>query len=336
MLQGTDRIRGRTSPDGGTSRNGTHRAPPPLHCASTKQRPFPHRRLCCPPGSTSTTAASDAHPAHHPFPGTTGYRARLSDSTNSAGCRAGEGLPSSRRHYLNVPCPIRRGVPHGCAPGSPPLPWPSPCFRGLGTPCTHPKGGPLTTPQTSLHATDRSVAPPTGAFDTGLRPDPFPSRAASLLPGLLAATRTGLPPASNDELTNQDHLSKVTSSSAGRTKDRARSVMPRSWSSRESTHGAGRITRSDHTVGRKHVVGHVIVGGVASAVLFGQPPELRASIELGILLVAVVSAVAANEQRLDEGVSGELAEGGADATCAVFDLVEITRPVALWSFKPSN
>src|SRR4051794_6575700 len=26
------------------------------------------------------------------------------------GCRAGEGLPSSRRHYLNVPRPIRRGV----------------------------------------------------------------------------------------------------------------------------------------------------------------------------------------------------------------------------------
>jgi hypothetical protein len=34
------------------------------------------------------------------------------------------------------------------------------------------------------------VAPPKGAFDAGLRPDPFPDRAASLLPGLLAATRT--------------------------------------------------------------------------------------------------------------------------------------------------
>src|SRR3954454_15248051 len=31
---------------------------------------------------------------------------------------------------------------------------------------------------------------PCRAFDTGLRPDPFPDRAASLLPGLLAATRT--------------------------------------------------------------------------------------------------------------------------------------------------
>src|SRR3954469_1246684 len=46
--------------------------------------------------------------------------------------------------------------------------------------------------------------PPDRAFDTGLRPDPFPDRAASLLPGLLAVTRTGLPPASDDELTNKD------------------------------------------------------------------------------------------------------------------------------------
>jgi hypothetical protein len=40
------------------------------------------------------------------------------------------------------------------------------------------------------------------AFDAGLRPGPFPGRAASLLPGLLAATRTGLTPAGDDELTN--------------------------------------------------------------------------------------------------------------------------------------
>src|SRR5690242_20131581 len=44
------------------------------------------------------------------------------------------------------------------------------------------------------------------AFDTGLRPRPFPDRAASLLPGLLAATRTGLTPASDDELTTRDQL----------------------------------------------------------------------------------------------------------------------------------
>src|SRR5207244_12171124 len=38
------------------------------------------------------------------------------------------------------------------------------------------------------------------AFDAGLRPGPLPDRAASLLPGLLAATRTGPTPAGNDEL----------------------------------------------------------------------------------------------------------------------------------------
>ncbi len=42
------------------------------------------------------------------------------------------------------------------------------------------------------------------AFDTGLRPRPFPDEAASLLPGPLAATRTGLTPASDNELTTQD------------------------------------------------------------------------------------------------------------------------------------
>ena len=87
------------------------------------------------------------------------------------------------------------------------------------------RAGPLTTPQASRHATDRIVAPPYRAFDAGLRPGPFPDRAASLLPGLLAATRTGLPPAGDDELTNSKihHGLRhgVTSCSAGRTKDRA-------------------------------------------------------------------------------------------------------------------
>jgi hypothetical protein len=46
---------------------------------------------------------------------------------------------------------------------------------------------------------------PTRALDTGLRPGPFPTRAASLLPGLLTATRTGLTPASDDEHEPADH-----------------------------------------------------------------------------------------------------------------------------------
>ena len=52
----------------------------------------------------------------------------------------------------------------------------------------------------ALRCTDCSVAPTTVAFDAGLRPDPFPDRAANLLPGLLATTRTGLSPAGDDEL----------------------------------------------------------------------------------------------------------------------------------------
>ena len=77
-----------------------------------------------------------------------------------------------------------------------------------------PEGGTLTARQASLDAADRSVAPPTGAFDAGLRPGPFPDRAASLLPGLLAATRTGLTPAGDDELMldqviSDDHLQRL-------------------------------------------------------------------------------------------------------------------------------
>src|SRR6266508_288132 len=49
-------------------------------------------------------------------------------------------------------------------------------------------------------ATDRSVASPIGAYDAGLRPGPFPDQTASLLPGSLATTRTGLTPAGDDEL----------------------------------------------------------------------------------------------------------------------------------------
>lgn len=49
-----------------------------------------------------------------------------------------------------------------------------------------------------------SLLPLHRAFDAGLRRRAFPPDAASLLPGLLAATRTGLTPAGDDELTNHD------------------------------------------------------------------------------------------------------------------------------------
>jgi hypothetical protein len=97
---------------------------------------------------------------------------------------------------------------------------------GRGTPCARPHGRTLTTPRASRHATDGIVAPLDSTFDAGLRPGPFPDRAASLLPGLLATTRTGLSPAGDDELTNtRNHTMAlrhcVTSCSAGRTNDRS-------------------------------------------------------------------------------------------------------------------
>jgi len=125
--------------------------------------------------------------------------------SQSAGHRAGEGLPSSRRHHRYVPRPIRRGVPHGCASR---LYTASMAFA-LNSGTRHSllpplRAGPLTTPQASRHATDRIVAPPYRAFDAGLRPRPFPGEAASLLPGHLAPTRTGLTPAGDDELVEHE------------------------------------------------------------------------------------------------------------------------------------
>ena len=75
-----------------------------------------------------------------------------------------------------------------------------------------PCGVSLTRLQSSLDATGWSVAPPGGAFDAGLRRRAFPPDAASLLPGLLAATRTGLAPAGGQELAcGSPHLSWTTS-----------------------------------------------------------------------------------------------------------------------------
>jgi len=73
--------------------------------------------------------------------------------------------------------------------------------------------------------TARSL-PQAWAFDAGLRRRTFPSDAASLLPGHLAATRTGLTPAGDDELTTKDHLTgTVTSSLLGARKHRARRAL---------------------------------------------------------------------------------------------------------------
>ena len=67
-----------------------------------------------------------------------------------------------------------------------------------------------------------SSLPPKGLLTLGSDPARFQTETASLLPGLLAATRTGLTPAGDDELTNtkKHHGLRhgATSRSAGRTK----------------------------------------------------------------------------------------------------------------------
>jgi hypothetical protein len=89
----------------------------------------------------------------------------------SAGCRAGEGLPSSRRHPLNVPRPL---TPRSSSR----LPFQDlHRFHGLRR---EPPGSALprylTTRQASHPATDRSVAPPTGLSTLGFDPARFQTR----------------------------------------------------------------------------------------------------------------------------------------------------------------
>src|SRR5215216_4200147 len=157
--------------------------------------PSHHRRLCCPAGSSGTTTPSDALPARCDFP----------------------------LEQLYAPAPPR---PQARGRGGPPQFPPPPSARSApltpgGSSTVHARLFPssmafalllrarlllgpfrvgLTTRQASLHAADRTVAPPTGALDAALRRRAFPPNAGSLLPGLLAATRTGLAPAGGDEL----------------------------------------------------------------------------------------------------------------------------------------
>src|SRR4029077_8936069 len=178
----------------GTSLIGTHRAPPSQTQRVNEAAALPSPQVVLSCGSIRTKTASDSHPAPDPLPGSTPVIGKAIPR-NSQCVSAGKGLPSSRRHRLNVPRPLTPGSPsrlhfqdlHR--------------FHGLHR---EPPGSALpqclTTRQPSLALRTAQLLPPNGAFDAGLRPDPFPDRAASLLPSLLAATRTGLSPAGDDEL----------------------------------------------------------------------------------------------------------------------------------------
>ncbi len=84
--------------------------------------------------------------------------------------------------------------------------------------------------QTRYGGSPSTLPSPNGAFDAGLRPDPLPDRVASLLPGLLAATRTGLTPAGGDELMFGSHSSNSPSPGSGRrgigNRDRGMGLAP--------------------------------------------------------------------------------------------------------------
>ena len=193
MLQCADPVAS-DSRHGGPSRiSGTHRSgPPSLRVNEAAALPSPQVVLSC--GSSGTTAASDSLPAPRPLPGSSPVIGRRA----SAGTASRFGRGGSPQF---PPSPSERSAPR--TPDSPSRLHFQDLhrFHGLrrdyrGSALSHP----LTTRQASLDATDRSVAPTTVAFDAGLRPGPFPGRAASLLPGSLTITRTGLAPAGDDEL----------------------------------------------------------------------------------------------------------------------------------------
>jgi len=162
--------------------------------------PSHHCGLCCPDSSSGTYGRLRLPPNSRPLPGSPPVIGPEHSDVSSADTPGRGGSPK----FPLPPC--ERSVPY--TPGSSSglqtrLYTPSMAFtvtdaaRLSHSPAR--KQVHLTTRQASHNATDRSLAPPKGAFDAGLRPDPFPDQAASLLPGLLAATRTGLTPAGDNE-----------------------------------------------------------------------------------------------------------------------------------------
>ena len=149
MLQGTNRVRGRTSRSGGTSR---HR-----HSPSPSLDEQTHRRSSGPSltaGYVVRSTQAVLLPPPTPFRLATHFP-RSSVIECHAPATPIRRLPG-RGGSHQFPSPLsERSAPH--TPGSPStpalpglqrLPWPSPCFRRFGTPCTPPLwAGPLTTPQ---------------------------------------------------------------------------------------------------------------------------------------------------------------------------------------------
>jgi hypothetical protein len=173
----------------------------PRHRARMKQGPSHHRRFCCPRGSSGTTSPSATLPARRDFTGQPLIRAHRFPNTLPQ-ARGRGGLPQ----FPHPPSrPFRSLYPGGfiaaAHPGSSRLPWPSPSTPGSAPPLqTNGAAG-----FASRYGPDRSHAPH-GTLDAGHRRRAFPPNAASLLPGALAPTGTGLTPAGGCELmSGSDH-----------------------------------------------------------------------------------------------------------------------------------
>ena len=193
MLQSSDSVAS-DSRQGGTSRNtGTHQSSTP-NARVNEAAALPSPRAMLSRGSIGTTIASHSLPTRHPLPGSSpviGHRRSTGTATRSG--RGGSPQfppPPSERSTPRTPdSPSRLRLQdlhrfHGLRRD----------YRGSAL------SYPLTTRRLRLTLRTAQLLPTTVAFDAGLRPDPFPDRAASLLPGFLATTRTGLSPAGDDEL----------------------------------------------------------------------------------------------------------------------------------------
>jgi hypothetical protein len=100
----------------------------------------------------------------------------------SAGHRAGEGLPSSRRHPRYVLRPIRQGVLHGCTSRL----FAASIAFALNSRARHSLLPPEDETPNDTAGFASCYGPhrrsPDRAVDAGLRPGPFPDQVGSLLP----------------------------------------------------------------------------------------------------------------------------------------------------------
>jgi hypothetical protein len=134
---------------------------------SSKQRPFPPCRLCCPAGPTGTTAASDSLPTPRPFPDSTPVIERRLPRQPAA--RSGRGGP-----LQFPPPPSERSAPSYAGESLAAAFQDLYRFHGLRR---EPPGSALSSVSNDAagfaSATDRSVAPPQGLSTLGSSPARF-------------------------------------------------------------------------------------------------------------------------------------------------------------------